>query len=246
MNELSAEPLSGPGAPDGVFPNTQWSLIRLSQEAGNPAALAALDRLARCYWRPLYACVRAMGYTHQGAEDAVQRMFEQLVSRDSLRAVLPGETRFRSFLITCLKNSLASEHRARLRQKRGGGVEMESLDAEEVTERGDPLAMPPEVTLDREWAREIFARALGQLEADTARRGRQAVFQELQPVLRGEQPEGGYAGVAARLGVTEGTARKTVFDLRARLGAMIRREVTATVVAPAEVDEELRYLVSLL
>jgi hypothetical protein len=78
-----------------VFPNTSWSLIRQSQDIANPEAVQALDQLARAYWRPLHACVCAMGYTYQDAEDAVQRMFEQLVSRDSLRAVLPGETRFR-------------------------------------------------------------------------------------------------------------------------------------------------------
>jgi RNA polymerase sigma-70 factor (ECF subfamily) len=228
------------------FPNTSWSLIRQSQDIANPAAMSALNQLARAYWRPLYACVRSVGYTHQGAEDAVQRMFEQLLSRDSLRAVLPGETRFRSFLITCLENSMASEHRARTRQKRGGGVEVDPLEQGELAELGEQMAHLPEATIDREWAREIFGRALAQLEEDMVQRGRQAVFDAVLPVLRGEQPEGGYAGLAARLGVTEGGARKTVFDLRARLGVMLRRVVTATVADPAEVDDELRYLLSLL
>jgi RNA polymerase sigma-70 factor (ECF subfamily) len=229
-----------------LFPNTSWSLIRQSQDIANPAAVQALDQLARAYWRPLYACVRSMGHTHQEAEDAVQRMFEQLVSRDSLRAVLPGETRFRTFLITCLKNSMASEHRARMRQKRGGGVEVASLGQEELDELGDENPLLPEATLDREWAREIFSKALSRLEVYTVQRGRQAVFAEALPVLRGEQPEGGYAGLAARMHMTDGGARKTVFDLRARLGALLRQEVRATVVDPAEADQELRYLLSLL
>lgn len=230
----------------GMFPNTSWSLIRQSQEVANPDALRALDQLARAYWRPLYAFVRSTGQGHQEAEDAVQRLFGQLLSRDSLRAVLPGETRFRSFMIACLKHSMASEHRARTRQKRGGGVEVESLAPEDLAVLEIKTALPPEETLDREWAREIFERAFAQLEADAAERGRRAVFEQARPVLRGEQPEGGYAGLAVTLGITEGGARKAVFDLRARLGAMIRREVAATVVDPAEVDEELRYLLSLL
>jgi RNA polymerase sigma factor (sigma-70 family) len=229
-----------------LFPNTSWSLIRQSQDIANPAAVQALDQLARAYWRPLHTCVCAMGYSHQDAEDAVQRMFEQLVSRDSLRAVLPSETRFRTFLITCLKNSMISEYRARTSQKRGGGAEISSLSPEELDALSDECPLVPVVTLDREWAREIFHRALSGLEVDTIQRGRQAVFDEVLPVLRGEQPEGGYAGLAARLNITEGGARKTVFDLRARLGVMLRQEVTATVVDPAEVDQELHYLVSLL
>jgi RNA polymerase sigma factor (sigma-70 family) len=229
-----------------AFPNTQWSLIYSSQDPANPEALKALDQLARSYWRPLYACVRAMGHGHQAAEDAVQRMFEQLVSRDSLRAVLPGETRFRSFLITCLKNSMVSEYRAQTRQKRGGAANVGSVAQLELVELADASSPLTEAILDREWALEVFSRALSQLEVDTVERGRQDLFAEVLPVLRGEQPAGGYAGLAARLNMTEGGARKTVFTLRARLGVMIRREVTATVVDPAEAEGELRYLLSLL
>ena len=101
-----------------LFPNTAWSLIRQSQEVADPEALQALDRLARSYWRPLYVYVRSAGHNQQEAEDAVQRFFEQMLTRDSLRAVIPGETRFRSFLIACLKRSMVSEHRA---QGRRGG-----------------------------------------------------------------------------------------------------------------------------
>jgi RNA polymerase sigma factor (sigma-70 family) len=229
-----------------LFPSTSWSLILQSQQIANPAAVQALDQLARAYWRPLYVCVCSMGYTHQEAEDAVQRMFEQLVSRDSLRAVLPGESRFRTFMLTCLRNSMTSEYRARTRQKRGGGEEMASLGSEELEELGDENRLLPEATLDREWAREIFSRAMARLEVDAVQRGRQTVFSVALPVLRGEQPEGGYASLAAKLQMTEGGARKAVFDLRARLGALLKQEVTATVVDPAEADQELRYLLSLL
>jgi RNA polymerase sigma-70 factor (ECF subfamily) len=131
-------------------------------------------------------------------------------------------------------------------QKRGGGVEMSSLDPEELDALGEENPLLLEGTLDREWAREIFSRALSRLEVDTVQRGRQAVFDAVLPVLRGEQPEGGYAGLAASLQMTEGGARKAVFDLRARLGVLLRQEVTATVVDPAEADQELRYLLSLL
>jgi hypothetical protein len=57
---------------------------------------------------------------------------------------------------------------------------------------------------------------------------------------------GGYAALALQLEATEATVRKMVFDLRSRLGALIRQEVMATVVSPAEVEEELKYLMTLL
>ena len=176
----------------------------------------------------------------------MQRLFEQLVSRDSLRAIIPGKTRFRSFLIACLKHSIASEHRAQWRQKRGGGVELESLTDEHADCLEGAGGRSAEEAMDREWAQEVFERAFTQLEADAAQRGRAGIFVVLRPILRGEAPAGGYAAVAQALSATEAAARKMVFDLRARLGVMIRREVAATVVNPAEEEEELRYLLSLL
>ncbi len=225
-----------------IFPQTPWSLIRQSQDAADPQAMASLDRLARAYWRPLYVCVRAMGYDHPAAEDEVQRLFEVIASRDSLRAVMPGESRFRSFMVTCLKNSMASQHRWKTRIKRGEGVVPGLLEEDLQVMAHDE----PEVAMDRAWAREVFERAFTLLEVDAARRGRAEAFVVLMPVLRGEAPEGGYAALGVQLAVAEGTVRKMVFDLRARLGLLIRNEVASTVVNPAEVEDEVRYLVSLI
>lgn len=229
------------------FPITSWSLIRKSQEVANPEALRALDQLARSYWRPLYVYVRAAGKSEHEAEDAVQRFFEQLLTRGSLRTVLPGETRFRSFLIACLKRSIISDYRAQGRQKRGGPQHLEQLtpEVEDLLE-GRATGHLPEMALDRAWAEAIFERAFAQLEADAVQRNRGGIFEVLRPVLRGVPHEGGYQAMASKLAVSEGAARKMVFDLRARLGAMIRREVAATVADPAEMEEELRYLFSLL
>jgi RNA polymerase sigma factor (sigma-70 family) len=225
-----------------IFPQTPWSLIRRSQDAADPMAMASLDRLARAYWRPLYACVRAMGYDHAAAEDEVQRLFEVIASRDSLREVMPGESRFRSFMVTCLKNSMASQHRWKTRVKRGEGVELEVLEEGLQVLADDD----PEMAMDRAWAREVFERAFTLLKEDAAKRDRAEAFVVLMPVLRGEAPAGGYAALGVQLAVTEGTVRKMVFDLRARLGLLIRNEVAATVVNPAEVEGEVRYLVSLI
>ena len=100
--------------------------------------------------------------------------------------------------------------------------------------------------MDRAWAQEVFERAFTLLEEDAVKRGREAQLAVLLPLLRGAFPDSGYASLAARLEVSEGAARKMVFDLRARLGLLIRKQVEATVVDPAEVDEELRHLLSLL
>ena len=229
---------------DGVFPVTSWSLIRSSQDPANPDALAALDRLARAYWRPLYAWARSAGLGHEQAEDEVQELFSRIVSREMLRTLLAGERRFRWFLMACLKNAMASSVRAKLCQKRGGGVAVGSLD--EAAHVESPDVESPEAALDKAWAREVFDRAMARLAEDATERGRGEIFAVLKPVLAGEMPEGGYAALAVTLGATEGAVRKMVFDFRARLGVLIRQEVAQTVADPADVDDELRHLVALL
>ncbi|MCX6855157.1 MAG: sigma-70 family RNA polymerase sigma factor [Verrucomicrobia bacterium] len=231
-----------------LFPNTPWSLIRDSHDEGNPRAMAALDRLAHAYWRPLYACTRAMGFPHSQAEDEVQKMFEKLLSLETLRTVAPEQTRFRYFLLACLKNSVYSSRRRDMTAKRGNGLVPDRLEdsPEAIDMQSDCLNASPELAMDRAWAQEVFERAFTLLEEDAVKRGRQAQFAIVLPLLRGASPDSGYAGLAARLEVSEGTARKMVFDLRARLGMLIRRQVEATVVDPAEVDEELRHLLSLI
>jgi RNA polymerase sigma-70 factor (ECF subfamily) len=226
------------------FPNTSWTLIRQSQDVADPAALTALDRLARADWRPLVVFARSTGLDEARAQDEVQRMFESLLSRDSLRTVSPGESRFRSFLIQCLRNTMTSTLRDSGRQKRGGGLEHEELDAHATV--ADAAAESPELALDRAWAVEVFEKAFLRLEEDAAERGRAEVFAVLKPILRGKSPRGGYEALAEKMAVSEGTARKMVFDLRARLGVMIRQEVSATVADPAEVEDELKYLMGLL
>ena len=227
-----------------VFPDTPWSLIISSQQPEDPSALAALDQLARAYWQPLVIFARSSGLDQDEAQDEVQSMFEHMLARDSLRTVMPGMTRFRHFLIKCLRNSMVSSHRAETRQKRGGGVAHEPL--EEAHGIMQTTHESPETAMDRAWAAEVFKQAFDLLRGDARARGRERQLEVLEPVLRGRPSPDGYAGLAAELEISEGTARKMIFDLRARLGLLIRQRVAITVSDPSEVDDELRHLISLL
>ncbi len=55
-----------------------------------------------------------------------------------------------------------------------------------------------------------------------------------------------YAELAAQTGMTEGNLHMTVKRLRERYGELLREEISATVSSPEEVDEEVRYLKSVL
>jgi hypothetical protein len=158
--------------------------------------------------------------------------------------VLPGETRFRSFLIKCLRNTMISSQRHETRLKRGGGLEHERIEAARDIEQ--TAHQSPELAMDRAWAAAIFGQAVERLRVDARQRGRESQLAVVEPLLLGKQDHEGYPALAAKLDAPEGTVRKMVFDLRARLGVFIRQQVAATVSDPAEVDDELRHLISLL
>jgi RNA polymerase sigma-70 factor (ECF subfamily) len=64
--------------------------------------------------------------------------------------------------------------------------------------------------------------------------------------LWGKDGSASFAEIGARLDMTEGAARGAMHRLRTRYRERLRREVAQTVAEPGEVDEELRYLISVV
>ena len=83
----------------------------------------------------LYFFVRRHGYDEYEAEDLTQEFFSRLLEKNVLATAERKRGRLRSFLQTALKHFLASEWNRSQRQKRGGGVQTFSLDAESAEAR---------------------------------------------------------------------------------------------------------------
>src|SRR5437868_3725397 len=112
------------------FATTRWSVVLHAGRAGAnaEAAHAALARLCRTYWFPLYAHVRRRGFGAHDAEDLTQDFFARLLARQSIAQADPARGRFRSFILTALNHFLADEWDRLRTQKRGGTTEVLSLD----------------------------------------------------------------------------------------------------------------------
>src|SRR3954466_15053456 len=107
------------------FATTRWSVVLHAGRAGaNPeAAHAALTRLCRTYWFPLYAHVRRRGFGAHDAEDLTQAFFAQLLARGSIAHADPVRGRFRAFILTALNHFLIDEwQRARAKKRGGDGI----------------------------------------------------------------------------------------------------------------------------
>jgi RNA polymerase sigma factor (sigma-70 family) len=245
---LSPAPASQRPAPGGEFRTTHWSVVLAARE-DETASQKALGELCRTYWYPLYAYVRRRGYSPHDAQDLTQEFLLQLIERKSLRSVAPEHGRFRSFLLASLKNFLINEWTRAQRQKRGGGQQLVSLDEQMAEARYgiEPVEFAtPETLFERAWAQTLLDRVLELVARDYRENGKADLFDELKPFLCGEKGSSTYAEIAVWHGISEGAVKMSVMRLRQRYAALLRAEIAQTLESTAEVEDEIRHLLSCL
>jgi len=231
-----------------VFATTHWSVVLAAGSENTPEALAALERLCRAYWYPLYAYVRREGYGPEDAQDLTQGFFAQLLARHSLANVAPEKGRFRSFLLAAMRHFLSAERARAHALKRGGRAETVSLDAQEAEARYrlEPVdRLDAERIYERRWAMTLVEQALARLRDESAAAGKAELFERLRRFVVGES-EATWGEAGAELGLSEGAMKAAVHRLRERYRVLLRDEVAHTVAEPAEIETEVRYLITVL
>ena len=124
-----------------------------------------------------------------------------------------------------------------------------SLDSDEAEGRYrlEPAGTAtPETLYERRWALMIIERVLARLRDEWSAEERGREFEALKACLLGEGPTGGYAAVASALGTSEGALKGSVHRLRRRFQAELKRDIGETVADPADIEEEIRYLIRAL
>ncbi len=236
-------------ASERAFHTTHWSIVLAARQQDGTVARDALASLCSVYWYPLYAFVRARGHSPHDAEDLTQEFFRRFLERNSLANVSPAGGKFRSFLLACLKHFLVNEWERAHAQRRGGGQVAIPLDGGEAETRW--LLEPadhstPEVLFEKSWAYAVLEQAMKALQAEYAAKNKADQFEELKGFLPGGQGSNSRADLAAKRGMSVGAVDVAVHRLRQRFGALLREQVAQTVSSEAEVDEELRYLMTVL
>jgi RNA polymerase sigma factor (sigma-70 family) len=241
------EPAVSTGRPQ-QFENTRWSLIVHARGEG-PLARAALETLCRGYWFPLYAYVRRSGYPQHDAEDLTQAFFTHVLESDFIARAVPEKGRFRSFLLVSLRNFIAKQHVRESSQKRGGGqrpVDFDENSAEEKLLLRGAASLTPSELFERDWALTLLEQALDRLDAEQRAMGKATLFARLRPFLRAAPERGDYGAIAGELGIAQGTLAVAVHRLQQRYRALVRTEIMQTLANPADLEDELRHLFSLL
>ena len=229
-----------------AFQTTHWSIV-LQAVSGDSAA--ALERLCRTYWYPLYAFVRRQGHEVHDAQDLTQGFFELFLAKHYLKDVDRDKGRFRSFLLASLKHYLANKWKKANRQKRGGLVETISFDATDAEER---YRLEPsdessaELVYDRRWARAVLDSVMTKLREEFAQAGKGDRFEPMSRFIFQEPQPGEYPRLAAEWKVTESGVRSSVQRIRERYAALFRAEIANTVSDPRDVDGEIAHLIKAL
>ena len=251
MNSQPPEPASPSesGPAPGPFVTTHWSVVLSAGRSDSTRAQAALAGLCETYWYPLYAYVRRRGYGPEDAQDLTQEFFARLLQHNWLAQADRKRGRFRTFLLAALSNFLANEWDKARAQKRGGAVQIVPLQFDSAETRygqDPPDPLTPEESYERRWALALLDRVLSRLQAENTAAQKLEWFETLKPCLLGDREHQPYELLATRLGLTEGAVKVAVHRLRQRYRQLLREEIAHTVATPAEVEEELRYLVKVL
>ncbi|HEU0273037.1 MAG TPA: sigma-70 family RNA polymerase sigma factor [Candidatus Udaeobacter sp.] len=231
-----------------AFTTTHWSVV-LEAQGESPAAQEALEKLCRIYWRPIFAFLRRQGIPSGEAEDITQGFFAELLERRSLSAVRKEKGRLRSFFLGGLKYFIGNEERRAKALKRGKGQHLISLDELRTGEGMDMQPADPmtaEMVYERRWALTVLESVLSRLKDEYRAGGNIALFDCLKELLSDEPGSPPQSAIAVRLGMTENAVRQAFYRFRQRYQSLLREEIAHTVATPGDIEDELRYLISVL
>jgi len=214
-----------------------------------PGAQAALEKLCRTYWFPLYAFARRQGNSPEDAQDLTQDFFARVLEKNYLAKADPDRGKFRTFLLRSMKNFLINEWKRAGRLKRGGGLEFLSIDSNAAEDRyaaGAPDEFNPDAEYEMRWAVTLVEQVLTALRQEFNAADKAQLFEELRSFIWGDRSGASYLEVAGLLNLSEGNVKVAVHRLRQRFRELLRAEVAQTLVRPEDVDGELRHLISVL
>lgn len=211
------------------FPTTQWTLISRVASDDESQRSEALEELCHLYWPPVYAFIRSKGANRAEAEDLTQGFFVSILSRDDLARVSSEAGKLRSFMLGAVSNFMANAWRSKQCLKRGGGVEVLSLDLtyddseEKIIEPADTDT--PESIFDRQWALTLLGHVLESLRQKYVDRNQERLFESLRFVISPGTPGNSYAEIAASEGMSESAVKVAAHRLKERYGKLLRETI---------------------
>ena len=197
------------------------------------------------YWYPIYAFIRRRCADSHQAEDLTQAFFEKVLAKQMFRAADPDKGRFRSYVLTSVRNFLADQHAADNAQRRGGRHRVLPIDlvtAEQLYCQSRSSDLSPEDEFDRAWAITLLERAIGRLKDEYEAKQQSRRFELFAPSLRPSPLD--YDAIADTLGIDTVAARKAASRFRRRYGQLLREEIASTLSETGDIEEDISWIIS--
>ncbi|MCK4871360.1 MAG: hypothetical protein KAS72_01430 [Phycisphaerales bacterium] len=236
------------GATHASFDETDWSLICALADSNAQFAEAAQAKLLRDYWAPIFAFIRRMGRSHDDALDMTQEFISRVVlTRGLFQTADRRKGRFRTLVMTAIRNFLTETHRRDTAQKRRPASPLRSLaPGLGIEEPAD--ARTPEAAFDYQLAATVIHRAMHRMRVNCERNGlavhaRLLEQHVIRPILSGGEAPG-YDELAKRHGLADARqAANFAAVAKRRFAQELRREVARWVESEHEIDDELARLI---
>ncbi len=174
---------------------TCWTMIGDALNENSPTTKGSREELTRRYWPAIFAFIRASGRSVAVAEDLTQGFIcDVFLGRDLLSKAEEARGRFRSLLLSSVRNYLADDYRKQTTKRRSPeSGPPGSLDAHYAMEMADQANLTAESAFNIRWIDELILRSSEETKAALIANGQGAhwdIFKHrvLDPCLTGAKP----------------------------------------------------------
>ncbi len=211
------------------FPTTRWTLVARASDIDISIKRQALEELLSLYLPAIRThLVVRKGIRPDDVDDLIQGFIaSQVIERDLIARVNQEKGKFRSYLLTALRNYIINHALYKCAKSRTGGP-MTDLDKVPEHASDDPTV---DSLFDVEWARGVLSQALQQMRKQCMALGRQEMWQLfeyrlLRPILDG-QPSPSYAMLVKRFNLKCSSQAANLLVTSKRMFARVLRSVVA-------------------
>ena len=239
------------GGPNESFEQTHWSEILDARTTDDARRRAAVEYIARRYWKPVYCYLLRKGYDGERCKDLTQGFFTDVVlKRQLIQKADPAKGKFRSLLLTALDRYVVSVHRSETAGKRADARPLLSIgDAEDLPIADSRASATSEDAYNYAWACKLVNDVLAELQEEymaTHRSAHWAVFRErvVRPTLEGANPRP-LQEICSECGIEDSQkASNIILNAKRRFRTLLRAYVSRTVSSEEEIDAEIADLIT--
>ncbi|MBI4245168.1 MAG: sigma-70 family RNA polymerase sigma factor [Planctomycetes bacterium] len=229
------------------FPKTVWSAVLNAKDRTSEEYSANIGLLISLYWKPVYRYIRfAWKKSNEDAKDLAQEFFLMFFEKDFLSSVSPEKGRFRTFIKVSLKNFLINMEKRRKALKRSGGGSVVDIEKVDNLASVDDALSAPQDQFDKEWAKIILTRAITILRKQLIDEDKEIYYKLFEHYyLNHTNPDSNtYRQVAESVGLSEFDAKNYLLYARKLMKKIIEKEIGAYALTNDEVEEEIKFLLS--